>query len=134
GIMPYISASIIFQLLASVSKKLKALQNEGPTGRQKIMEWTRLATIGLCLIQGIGWLKYITSTAAHGGGLVYAQWAHNPIWWIMAIAALTAGTVFLMWLGEQIDKYGIGNGVSLIIMAGILARMPSALNEVVTNS
>src|SRR5262245_47147119 len=129
GIMPYISASIIFQLVASVSKKLKALQQEGPTGRQKIMEWTRLATIGLCLIQGIGWLKYITATAG-GTGLVYAQWAHNPIWWIMAIAALTAGTVFLMWLGEQIDKYGIGNGVSLIIMAGILARMPEALNWV----
>ncbi len=133
GIMPYISASIIFQLLASVSKKLKDLQNEGPTGRQKIMEWTRLATIGLCLIQSVGWLKYITSTAA-GSGLVYGVWAHNPIWWIMALSALTAGTVFLMWLGEQIDKYGIGNGVSLIIMAGILARMPDALLWVLNNS
>src|SRR6185436_1751029 len=104
GIMPYISASIIFQLLASVWKKLKDLQNEGPTGRQKIMEWTRLATVALCIIQSLGWLKYLTAQ-----GLVYATWASNPIWWVMAVCALTAGTVFLMWLGEQIDKYGIGN-------------------------
>jgi preprotein translocase subunit SecY len=133
GVMPYISASIIFQLLASVWPKLKKLQQEGPTGRQKIMEWTRLATVGLCIIQGVGWLRYITSPSA-SGGLVYAQWAGSPIWWIMAVAALTAGTVFLMWLGEQIDKYGIGNGVSLIIMAGILADMPQALQWALNNS
>ncbi len=122
GIMPYISASIIFQLLASVLPALKKLQQEGPTGRQKIMEWTRYATIGLCIVQGFGWLKYITAS-----NLVYPAWAANPVWWIMAIAALTAGTVFLMWLGEQIDKYGIGNGVSLIIAGGILTQMPSAV-------
>lgn len=126
GIMPYISASIIFQLLGSVLPRLKALQNEGPTGRQKIMEWTRLATIVLCVIQGVGWLKYVSAM-----GLVYPQWAANPIWWIMATAALTAGTMFLMWLGEQIDKFGIGNGVSLIIAAGILTRMPDAVIWVV---
>jgi len=125
GIMPYISASIIFQLLASVWKTLKDLQQEGPTGRQKIMEWTRYATVGLCIIQSVGWLKYITAK-----GLVYTEWAAMPVWWIMAVAALTAGTLFLMWLGEQIDKYGIGNGVSLIIMAGILGQMPSALTWV----
>ncbi|MGE4197414.1 MAG: preprotein translocase subunit SecY [Phycisphaerales bacterium] len=129
GIMPYISASIIFQLLASVWKTLKDLQNEGPTGRQKIMEWTRYATVGLCLLQSFMWLKYIT---AHG--LVFTQWASHPIWWLTAIGTLTAGTLFLMWLGEQIDKYGIGNGVSLIIMAGILARMPEALLWVANNS
>jgi preprotein translocase subunit SecY len=125
GIMPYISAGIIFQLLGSVWPRLKALQNEGPTGRQKIMEWTRLATVGLCIIQGFGWLKYISSM-----GLVYPQWSANPIWWVMAVMALTAGCVFLMWLGEQIDKYGIGNGVSLIIAAGILTRMPLAIGQV----
>ncbi len=128
GILPYISASIIFQLLGSVWPRMKELQEEGPTGRQKIMEWTRWATIGLCLIQGFMWLKYITVQ-----GLVYANWAHNPIWWVMAITALTAGTVFLMWLGEQIDKYGIGNGVSLIITAGILARMPDAVHWIINN-
>src|SRR5690606_4505497 len=124
GIMPYISAAIIFQLLASVSPKLKALQNEGPTGRQKIQEWTRLTTVGLCIVQAIGWLKYLTSV--EGGQMVFAGYASNPVWWVMAVTAMTAGTVFLMWLGEQIDKYGIGNGVSLIIMAGILAAMPQA--------
>ncbi|MCC6321434.1 MAG: preprotein translocase subunit SecY [Phycisphaerales bacterium] len=128
GIMPYISAGIIFQLIGSVSPRMKALQQEGPTGRQKIQEWTRLATIALCIIQGIGWLKYIQVQ-----GLVYQQWAANPIWWVMAVAALTAGCLFLMWLGEQIDKFGIGNGVSLIIAAGILARMPNAVMDVYNN-
>jgi preprotein translocase subunit SecY len=128
GVMPYISASIIFQLLASVLPRLKALQNEGSTGRQKIMEWTRLATVGLCIIQGAGWLKFIQAT-----GLVYPQWAGNPLWWIMGIATLTAGCVFLMWLGEQIDKHGIGNGVSLIIAAGILTQMPGAIGWVLGN-
>lgn len=129
GIMPYISASIIFQLLASVLKSLKDLQNEGPTGRQKIMEWTRYAAVGLCIIQAVGWLKYISAQK-----LVYTEWSSSPVWWVMAVAALTAGTLFLMWLGEQIDKYGIGNGVSLIIMAGILGQMPKALMWVTDNS
>ncbi len=124
GIMPYISASIIFQLLATVLPQLKKLQEEGPTGRQKIMEWTRYATIGLCVIQGFGWLKFI---ASGGQALVYAEYATSPLWWVMGLTALTAGTVFLMWLGEQIDKYGIGNGVSMIIAAGILAQVPRAL-------
>jgi preprotein translocase subunit SecY len=128
GIMPYISAAIIFQLVGSVSNSLKKLMDEGPSGRAKIQEWTRYATVGLCVLQAFGWVSYITR--AH---LVYVQWAANPIWWIMAIAALTAGTIFLMWLGEQIDKYGIGNGVSMIIMAGILARMPNALMWVYDN-
>jgi len=129
GIMPYISAAIIFQLLGSVSPALKKLREEGPTGQQKITEWTRYATIGLCIVQGFGWLSYITNS-----GLVYPNWAHNPLWWITAVTAMTAGTVFLMWLGEQIDKYGIGNGVSLIITAGILARMPNAVNWILQNS
>ncbi|MDX2146910.1 MAG: preprotein translocase subunit SecY [Planctomycetota bacterium] len=122
GIMPYITASIIFQLLGTVMPQLKKLQEEGPTGRQKIMEYTRYATVGLCIFQGIGWLTYIASQ-----NFVFPEWRANPLWWVMAVAALTAGTVFLMWLGEQIDKYGIGNGVSMIIMAGILTQMPSAL-------
>ncbi len=121
GIMPYISASIIIQLLTTIYPKLKKLQEEGATGRQKIMEWTRYITLALCVVQAFGWLKVNTTQA-----LVYAEWAQNGLWWIMAIAALTAGTVFLMWLGEQIDKFGIGNGVSMIIMAGIVARIPDA--------
>ena len=122
GIMPYITASIIFQLLASAWPTLKKLQEEGPTGRAKVQEWTRYATVGLCLVQGVGWLSYIR--AQH---LVMPQFAGNPVWWLTAVSALTAGTVFLMWLGEQIDRFGIGNGVSMIITAGILTGMPSAL-------
>ncbi len=129
GIMPYISAAIIFQILGSVSERLKKLKDEGPTGQQKITEWTRYATIGLCILQAIGWLSYINAQ-----NLVYAGWAANPTWWLMAITAMTAGTVFLMWLGEQIDKYGIGNGVSLIITAGILVQMPGAAMWVIQNS
>lgn len=132
GVMPYISASIIFQLLASAWKPLQDLQKEGPTGRQKITEWTRYATIGLCVLQGFGWLTYMQTQ-----GLIYPSIANNTgLLWafrIQGVLALVAGTTFLMWLGEQIDKYGLGNGVSLIITAGILARMPSAVNLVATN-
>ncbi len=129
GIMPYISAAIIFQLVASAYEPLKKLQQEGPSGRQKIQEWTRYLTVALCLVQGIGLLVWL-----RGLGIIHANWASNPIWWVMAVTAMTAGTTFLMWLGEQIDKYGIGNGVSLIITAGILSAMPGALIWVITNS
>lgn len=129
GIMPYISAAIIFQLLGSAYEPIKKLKQEGPSGQQKIQEWTRYATIGICVVQAIGWLAFITQQ-----NLVYDNYESNPVWWAMAITAMTAGTVFLMWLGEQIDKYGIGNGVSLIITAGILAQMPGAFLWVINNS
>ncbi len=128
GIMPYISAAIIFQLVGSVSPALKKLKEEGPTGGQKIQEWTRYTTVALCMIQAMAWLGFISKS-----GLVYQQWAGTPIWWVVGVTTLTAGTVFLMWLGEQIDRYGIGNGVSMIITAGILTGMPGAINWVVTN-
>jgi len=102
GVMPYISASIIFQLLASAWKPLKDLQKEGPTGRQKITEWTRYATIGLCVLQGFGWLTYMQTQ-----GLIYPAITSNAgLLWsfrIQGVLALVAGTTFLMWLGEQID-------------------------------
>lgn len=126
GIMPYITAAIIFQLLQSVSPALKRLQEEGPSGRTKIQEWTRYATVGLCIIQAVGWLSYIKSQ-----GLVMLGVGDNPVWWLTSVTALTAGTVFLMWLGEQIDRFGIGNGVSLIITAGILTAMPGAINTLI---
>ncbi len=126
GIAPYITASIIFQIMASALPQLKKIQEGGPTGRQKIMEWTRYATLGLCIVQGIGWLVYLQRM-----NLIYPQVISSPLWWMMAITALSAGTVFLMWLGEQIDKHGIGNGVSMIIMAGILGSMPSAIFEII---
>jgi preprotein translocase subunit SecY len=125
GIMPYISAAIIFQLITAVSPQLKKLQEEGPTGRQKIQEWTRYATVFLCIFQAIGYLTFLTQN-----DIVYLGWRNNPLWWAMGITSLTAGTVFLMWLGEQIDRYGIGNGISMIIMAGILTGMPAAIQDV----
>ncbi len=133
GIMPYISASIIFQLLTTVTPALEKLQKEGETGRRKIQEWTRYATVPLCIIQAIFWLSYM-----HGSGLVQStnpltngdpdyNFAHTFKFWTMGVFALTAGCLFLMWLGEQIDEYGLGNGISLIILAGIVARMPNAI-------
>jgi preprotein translocase subunit SecY len=124
GVMPYISASIIFQLLATVLPSLEKLQKEGETGRKKIQEWTRYATVPLCIIQAIFWLTFMHNSRPP---LVQEQFAHRVEFWIMGITCLTAGCVFLMWLGEQIDEYGLGNGISLIILAGIVARMPQAM-------
>jgi preprotein translocase subunit SecY len=127
GIMPYISASIIFQLLASVYAPLEQLQKEGESGRKKINEYTRYATCVLCLFQS--WF-YIESFV-EPQGLVASAFQTSSLqlvwhWKLAAILTMTAGTMFLMWLGEQIDEFGIGNGISLLIMAGILARMPAA--------
>jgi preprotein translocase subunit SecY len=124
--MPYISASIIFQLLASVWPPLEKLQKEGEAGRKKINEYTRYATVGICLIQAWFWVTYIAKPQAEGG-LGLAIEGYNGFWYVFSsIITMTVGTVFLMWLGEQIDEYGIGNGISLIIMAGIIARIPDA--------
>ncbi len=125
GIMPYISASIIFQLLATVLPSLEKLQREGESGRKKIQEYTRYATVGLCLIQAVVWLNYMQNSQ-----FVFPAFKGNMLWWLMGVVGLTTGTVFLMWLGEQIDEYGIGNGISLIIMAGIVARIPNAIISV----
>jgi preprotein translocase subunit SecY len=124
GVMPYISASIIFQLLATVVPSLEKLQKEGETGRKKIQEWTRYATVPLCIVQAVFWLTFMHNTRPM---LVQQQFAHTLSFWVMGITCLTAGCVFLMWLGEQIDEYGLGNGISLIILAGIVARMPQAI-------
>jgi preprotein translocase subunit SecY len=124
GIMPYISASIIFQLLTTVVPALEKLQKEGETGRRKIQEWTRYATVPLCIVQAIFWLGFM---ARPDSKLVFAEMRGEASFWLSGIICLTAGCIFLMWLGEQIDEYGLGNGISLIILAGIVARMPSAL-------
>ena len=137
GIMPYISASIIFQLLGSVWKPIEELQKEGETGRKKINEYTRYLTVGLCLIQSYFFLQYLTRQVENGMPtlirpefLTYNSAADIHYlgigWQLTAVITMTCGTIFLMWLGEQIDEYGIGNGISLLIMAGILAQMPGA--------
>ena len=124
GVMPYISSSIIFQLLGTVIPALEKLQKEGQTGQRKIQEWSRYVTVPLCVIQAAFWLSYM-----EGSGLVQKQFLHGNLgaFWLMGLTVLTAGSIFLMWLGEQIDEYGLGNGVSLLILAGIVARMPFAI-------
>jgi preprotein translocase subunit SecY len=127
GIMPYISASIIFQLLGSVYPPLEALQKEGEAGRKKINEYTRYATVFICMIQSAVYVKsYIIPRELVDPAYLNEAGQLGWGWWFVAILTMTAGTVFLMWIGEQIDEFGIGNGISLLIMAGILAAMPNA--------
>jgi preprotein translocase subunit SecY len=134
GIMPYISASIIFQLLASIYPPLEKLQKEGESGRKKINEYTRYATVVLCFFWAFMYVQYILKPQSAGGrgwGLAYSaggvEWNFDTgYYWFSMVLVMTAGSVFLMWMGEQIDEYGIGNGISLIIMAGIVARIPAA--------
>jgi preprotein translocase subunit SecY len=126
GIMPYISASIIFQLLAAVYPPLEKLQKEGESGRKKINEYTRYATVFICLFQSFMYVRYIMEPPS-SGGLGWALPGYSSgLYWFTMVLTMTAGTIFLMWIGEQIDEYGIGNGISLIIMAGIVARIPAA--------
>jgi preprotein translocase subunit SecY len=130
GIMPYISASIIFQLLASVYPPLEKLQKEGEAGRKKINEYTRYATVAICIFQAWMWVSNLVKAKAEGGlGLAMPGYDTGALGFftvVTTIAIMTAGTVFLMWIGEQIDEYGIGNGISLLIMAGIVSRIPDA--------
>jgi preprotein translocase subunit SecY len=126
GIMPYISASIIMQLLAAVYPPLEKLQKEGPSGQKKINEYTRYLTVPICLVQAYMWVTYITRPRS-AGGLGLAIEGYDTFWFLLtSIVTMTVSTIFLMWIGEQIDEYGIGNGISLIIMAGIIARIPDA--------
>ncbi|HOL31092.1 MAG TPA: preprotein translocase subunit SecY [Anaerohalosphaeraceae bacterium] len=127
GIMPYISASIILMLMGEIIPALRKLRQEGQTGYKKIQEYTRYLTVPLCLIQALMYMKMFT-----GGEYIYPGMKAQAI--LMGVIGMTAGTIFLMWLGEQIDEYGIGNGISLIIMAGILARMPWAVMQVWQNT
>ncbi len=127
GIMPYISASIIFQLLGSVYPPLERLQKEGESGRKKINEYTRYATVVICLGQSWFYVGVLIRRGMVQEGFLDPVTGGLSFWWQLgAVLTMTTGTVFLMWLGEQIDEYGIGNGISLLIMAGILARMPGA--------
>jgi len=140
GIMPYISASIIFQLLGSVWKPIEDLKKEGETGRKKINEYTRYATVVLCLIQSWFYVRlYLMAQSGGEQGLIdpaflNAKGVLSFGWQITAVLTMCCGTIFLMWLGEQIDEFGIGNGISLLIMAGILARMPGAFGDLIRSA
>jgi preprotein translocase subunit SecY len=127
GIMPYVSASIIIQLLAVVVPSLEKLQKEGEQGRKKINQYTRYGTVVLALIQGMGIAYYLENLGTQYAGLVT-----DPGWSfrLLTVLALTTGTAFLMWLGEQITESGIGNGISMIIFAGIVSGLPGGLKSV----
>ncbi|MFY9708073.1 MAG: preprotein translocase subunit SecY [Desulfobacterales bacterium] len=121
GIMPYISASIILQLMTVVIPHLEQLKKEGEQGRKKITQYTRYGTVILSIIQGFG----ISIGLERMGAVIVPGWGFR----LMSVITLTAGTAFIMWLGEQITERGIGNGISLIIFAGIVARMPTAMSN-----
>src|SRR6266567_2753958 len=121
GIMPYISASIILQLLTVVVPALEKMQKEGEVGRRRITQYTRYGTIVLSVLQGFGIASYLESLRDPSGATVVVE----PGWGfrIITVISLAAGTAFIMWMGEQITERGIGNGISLIIFAGIVARV-----------
>jgi preprotein translocase subunit SecY len=129
GIMPYISSSIIFQLLTVVVPAIEKLSKEGETGRKKIIQYTRYGTMLLSVVQGLGIAIGLESMRGPAGELVVP----NPGWSyrLMTVITLTAGTAFIMWLGEQMSEKGIGNGISLIIFAGIVCRIPTALGNTI---
>jgi len=125
GIMPYISASIILQLLTVVFEPVERMSKEGEQGRKKITQWTRYGTIVLSVIQGAGIAVGLQTMTGPGGTPVVLN--PGPGFVVLTVITLTAGTAFIMWLGEQITERGIGNGISLIIFAGIVANLPAAL-------
>jgi preprotein translocase subunit SecY len=124
GVTPYINASIIFSLLTSVVPKLKELQQQGREGRRKITSYTRWATVALAIVQG-AFVTTMIRGAVTGGVTVW--------FYVTSVVALTTGTIFLMWLGERITENGIGNGISMLIMVGILSRFPASLNSMWTS-
>jgi preprotein translocase subunit SecY len=130
GIMPYISASIILQLMTAVVPTLEQLQKEGAAGRKKITQYTRYGTIVLSIVQGTGIAIGLQATTSPGGASIVIRPGGAFI--LFTVITLVAGTAFIMWLGEQITEKGIGNGISLIIFAGIVAAMPSAMAKTAT--
>lgn len=126
GVGPYITASIIFQLLQMIVPKIEEIQKEGPSGQAKINTWTRLLTVPLAAMQ-----SYATITLLHNASGQQILSPTMSVWdWVVAITVVTAGSIFLMWLGELITEKNLGNGVSLIIFAGIVAGIPSGLQQI----
>ncbi|MBL7752540.1 MAG: preprotein translocase subunit SecY [Chitinophagaceae bacterium] len=121
GIMPYISASIFMQLMTVLVPQMQKIQKEGDSGRKKINQWTRYLTVAVTLVQASAYVTYLNQTT---GGAINPNFI--AYFWLSTVVVLTAGTLFVMWLGERITDKGLGNGTSLIIMVGILARLPQS--------
>lgn len=130
GIMPYITASIIIQLLTVVVPALERLSKEGEQGRKKIQQYTRYGTVLISMVQAYGYIFILKGMASSSSGAYPA--GEMALFTIGFVASITVGTVFLMWIGEQITERGIGNGISLLIFAGIVARLPQALYQTYT--
>lgn len=130
GLGPYINASIIMQLLAKAFPKIEEMQQDGETGRRKINQWTRIISLPLALVQSVGLLLLIRQTASSQVGIDITA---NTSWfqWVLMVAALTGGSMLLMWLGELITEQGIGNGISLLIFAGIISQLPKSASTLI---
>lgn len=130
GMTPFITASVITQLLTKAIPQLEELHKDGESGRRKINQWTRMATIPLAIVQSIAFIYILRQTVLAGNTTILN--AATPIEWIVAVTAMTAGSVLLMWLGELITEQGVGNGISLIIFAGIISQLPNTLTKIGT--
>jgi preprotein translocase subunit SecY len=130
GIMPYISASIFMQLMTVLVPRFQKMQKEGDSGRKKINQYTRYLTVGVTLLQASAYVSYLKGLTAQGGMMPGFSPAN---FWLTTVVVLTAGTMFVMWMGEKITDKGLGNGTSLIIMIGILARLPQSFIQELSN-
>lgn len=131
GLSPFITASIIIQLLSKAIPKLEELHKDGETGRRKIQQWTRLITVPLAIVQSIAFIFILRQTVLQGGTTTLGD--PTLMEWIVAVASMTAGSVLLMWLGELMTEQGIGNGISLLIFAGIISQLPQMLATVISS-
>jgi len=131
GIMPYISASIFMQLMTVLVPRFQKMQKEGESGRKKINQWTRYLTVAVTAVQASAYVKYLEHMAQGTPGMIIG--GYSNLFWLSTVVILTAGTLFVMWLGEKITDKGLGNGTSIIIMMGILARLPQSFLQELTS-
>lgn len=129
GVGPYITASIVMQLLTMIVPRLEEMaKEEGEAGRRKINQWTRILAVPMAGLQAFGFINLLQSGGQSGGPSLGLSF--SPVQWVVTIVAVTAGTIFLMWLGELITEQGIGNGISLLIFVGIIARLPQTVSQI----
>lgn len=131
GLTPFITASVITQLLTKAIPRLEELHKDGESGRRKINMWTRFITVPLAIVQSIAFIYILRQTVLAGNTTILTN--ATPIEWIVAVTAMAAGSIMLMWLGELITEQGVGNGISLIIFAGIISQLPSMLSTIATS-
>ena len=131
GMSPFITASIITQLLTKAIPKLEELHKDGESGRRKIQQWTRMITVPLAIVQSIAFIYILRQSVLEGSTAGTATM--NPIDWVIAVTAMTAGAVLLMWIGELITEQGIGNGISLVIFAGIVSQLPNMFGTLINS-